>query len=216
MTALLLAAVIASQAARPAVPLDVVDVVLMVDVSHSVAYGVIKRDRLLLHDAGSALADAFEPGDAVRVGTFGREIVLDRTRLHDAAAIRAAADALGDRIGGASPIWDALVTAADALQDGTGRRAILLVTDGRSTANRIGFAEALDRLQRARVPVFVVSLDRNARPLPDPGARLTKLADTTGGTCLFVERPALAGAIRRAMTTLRAGVSGPGPRGTVR
>lgn len=206
MTALLLAAVLASQAARPAAPLDVV---LMVDVSHSVAYGVIKRDRLLLHDAGSALADAFEPGDAVRVGTFAREIVLDRARLRDAAAIRTAADALGDRIGGASPIWDALLTAADALQDGTGRRAILLVTDGRSTANRVGFEEALERLRRARVPVFVVSLDRNAKPLPDPGARLTKLAETTGGTCLFVERPALAGAVRRAMTTLRAGVSGP-------
>jgi von Willebrand factor type A domain len=200
MIAIVLAALLA-QAAAP--PKPALDVVLMIDVSQSVAYGVVKRDRLLVSDAGAALADAMQPGDAARIGTFGDSIVLDTQRLHDGAAIRSAAAALGEHIGGASPIWDALLSAASALEDGSGRRAIVVVTDGRSTANRIGFAEALGRLQEARIPVFVVSLDRNARPVPDPGARLMKLAEATGGTCLFVERPAMSAAIDRAVRTLR-------------
>src|SRR5262249_27450626 len=138
---LLLSALLTGPAARAGSPLDVV---VMVDVSHSVAVGVVKRDRALLHDAGIALAGALRPGDAARLGTFGDTIALDTTRLREAAAIRSAADALGERIGGASPIWYALVTAASALADGSGRRGIVLVTDGRSTGNRIGFAEALD------------------------------------------------------------------------
>ena len=201
MIALLLCALLASRAAQAKAPLDVV---VMVDVSHSVTFGLVKRDRTLLHDAGIALAGAIQSGDAARIGTFGDTIVLDRGRLRDAAAIRSAADGLGERIGGASPIWDALVTAASALADGSGRRGIVLVTDGRSTGNRIGFAEALDRLQRARIPVFVVSLDKSDRPLPDPGARLVKLAQATGGDCLFVDRPVMGAAIGRAVRALRA------------
>lgn len=204
MIALLLWTLLARPSAQARTP---VDVVLMVDVSRSVAYGIVRPDRTLVHDAGVALASALEPGDAARVGTFGDAIVLDTTRLHDGASVRAAADALGDRLGGASPIWDALATAASALAVGAGRRAIVVVTDGRSTGNRLGFAEALDRLQRAHIPVFVVGLDRSRLPLPDPGARLITLAGATGGTCLFVERPVMGAAIARAVTVLRAGAT---------
>jgi von Willebrand factor type A domain len=181
-----------------------VDVVMMVDVSHSVTFGVIKRDRRLMPELGEALAEALESGDTARIGTAGDAIVLDTVPLRDGAAIRAKADALGTHIGGASPIWDALVTAASALPDSSGRRGIILVTDGRSTGNKIGFADMLERVKASGIPVFVVSIDKSDKLEPDPGARLLALAKATGGTCLFVERPALRGAIMRAVHTLRA------------
>jgi Mg-chelatase subunit ChlD len=202
MTAALLAALLVWQSAGPSAPLDVV---LMVDVSHSMTFGLVRRDRVLVPDAAVALAAAFEPGDAARVGAFGDGITLDLTRLRSADAVRDVAYTLGEQIGGASPIWDALLAAAAALEDGSGRRGIVLVTDGRSTGNRVGFVEALGRLTRTRIPIFIVSLDKSDRPLPDPGARLMRLADATGGTCVFVDRPALAGAIARAVRALRAG-----------
>ena len=136
--------------------------------------------------------------------TFGDEITIDPTRLREADAVRAAAARLGERVGGRSPIWDALVTAAAAFDDSPGARGIIVLTDGRSTGNRIGFADALAQLRSRRVPVFVVSLDRSARPIPDPGARLEQLARETGGTCLFVDRPALPAAIKRSVGSLRA------------
>jgi Mg-chelatase subunit ChlD len=202
MSALVLAAIalLVSQAPQRA-PLDVV---LMVDVSHSMTYGFIKRDRGLVPAAASALADALEPGDVARVGTFGSDITIDPAPLGDPAAIRTAAAALGERIGGPSPLWDALDAAARALAASDGRRAIVVVTDGRTSGNRLGFEDTRAALARAGVPVFVVSLDKSDRALPDPGARLERIAAATGGTCVFVERGALPGAIKRAVGTLRA------------
>ena len=201
MTMLLLCALLAGleAQARPAV-----DVVLMVDVSQSVTYGTIKRDRTLVHDAGDALAAAMVAGDTARVGTFGETILLDPARLSDGAAVRAAADALTEKVGGGSPLWDALVTAAQSLENANGRRGIVVITDGRSTANRIGFADALARLEHARVPVHVVAFDKSDRAIPDPGKRLIQIAKATGGDCVFVERPAIAGAVARAVAALRA------------
>lgn len=200
MTVFLLLALLASppQARAP------LDIALMVDVSHSMTFGVIKRDRGLVPAAASAMAEALEPGDAARVGIFGSEITLDAAPLRDAPAINQVATALGERIGGPSPLWDALDTAARTLAGAGGRRGILVVTDGRTTGNRIGFRDALAALERAGIPVWFIVLDKSERPLPDPGARLEKIADATGGACLFVERRALAGAIGRAVATLRA------------
>jgi len=193
----LLALPAAQAATRPA------NVVLIVDVSHSVTYGIVKRDRTLVVDAASALAAAMQAGDTARVGTFGDEITIEPAPLKDADAVRAAGARLAERIGGRSPIWDALVAAAGTLEGAAAPRGIIVLTDGRSTGNRIGFADAVDQLKRARIPVFVVSLDKSDRPIPDPGARLEQLAAATGGTCLFVDRPALPAAITRSVSTLR-------------
>ena len=193
----LLALPAAQAATRPA------NVVLIVDVSHSVTYGIVKRDRTLVVDAASALAAAMQAGDTARVGTFGDEITIEPTPLKDADAVRAAGARLAERIGGRSPIWDALVAAAGTLEGAGAPRGIIVLTDGRSTGNRIGFADAVDQLKRAGIPVFVVSLDKSDRPIPDPGARLEQLAAATGGTCLFVDRPALPAAIKRSVSSLR-------------
>jgi Mg-chelatase subunit ChlD len=210
MIALVLLALLAI-AAPPQTPRSV-DVVLIVDVSHSVTYGLVKRDRALVVEAASALAAALQPGDTARVGTFGDEITIDPAPLKDADAVRAAGARLAEHIGGRSPIWDALVAAAALIEGSTAPHGIVVLTDGRSTGNRIGFADALAQLRKGRVPVFVVSLDKSDRPIPDPGARLVQLASETGGTCLFVERPALPAAIRRSLATLRQATATAPPR----
>ena len=202
MSALALLALLALPAAQAAT--RPANVVLIVDVSHSVTYGIVKRDRTLVLDAASALAAAMQAGDTARVGTFGDEITIEPTPLKDADAVRAAGARLAERIGGRSPIWDALVAAAETLEGAEAPRGIIVLTDGRSTGNRIGFADAVDQLKRARIPIFVVSLDKSDRPIPDPGARLEQLAAATGGTCLFVDRPALPAAITRSVSSLRA------------
>jgi len=201
MSALALLALLALPAAQAAT--RPANVVLIVDVSHSVTYGIVKRDRTLVVDAASALAAAMQAGDTARVGTFGDEITIEPAPLKDADAVRAAGARLAERIGGRSPIWDALVAAAGTLEGAGAPRGIIVLTDGRSTGNRIGFADAVDQLKRAGIPVFVVSLDKSDRPIPDPGARLEQLAAATGGTCLFVDRPALSAAIKRSVSSLR-------------
>lgn len=202
MTALLCIALRVLTAAPQPQP-QPVDVALIVDVSHSMTFGVIKRDRTLVRDAAEALAAAASAGDTARLGTFGEEIALESTPRGDAAAIRALGEKLAERIGGRSPVWDAVVAAAGAFEGAGTRRGIVVITDGRATGNRIGFKDALAQVQRTGIPVFVIALDKSDRPIPDPGARLEELAGATGGTCVFVERRAMPAAIRRAVTTLR-------------
>jgi hypothetical protein len=200
MMPLLLALLLLPAAPQPKTPLSVV---LVVDVSNSVTRPFVRRDRTLVRDAGSALAGAIEADDTVRLGVFGDTIVVDPLPLRDGAAIRARAEMMNVNGGSVSPVWDALARAASALEADEGRRGIVLVTDGRSTGNRLGFADIVAQLRRAGIPVFVVSVDADEGTRPDPGARLKQLAKETGGTCLFVDRKVMPAAIARSVRTLR-------------
>jgi hypothetical protein len=181
------------------------DLVLMLDVSQSVSHpGFFKTDRTLPPEAGAAIASVMEPHDRVRLGVFGAAIEMTPEPLSGAALTQAAA-AFGasEAVGGPSPVWDALDHAATALADSTGRRAIIVVTDGRSTANRIGFADILQRLERERLPVYVVMLDLKRSPLPDPGVRMRQLAERTGGSVIVVKREGAWAGIKRAVALIR-------------
>ena len=184
-----------------------IDVVLMVDVSGSITQGVFKRDASLITDAAAALAAGMAPGDTARVGTFGTEVRLSPAPLIDPEAVHKAARALTGAIGGASPLWDALDASAVALSTAASRRGIIVLTDGRSSANKTSFADALTRLENARVAVFAIGLESGGAPEPNPTARLSYLADVTGGTYHAAKRKDVEAAVKQAVTALRAGVS---------
>jgi uncharacterized protein (DUF58 family) len=188
----------------PAAPIDVV---LMVDVSSSITQGVFKRDASLITDAASALASVMARGDSARVGTFGNGIRLASAAVSDPEGIQKAATALTETIGGASPLWDALGASSVALSSGGPRRGIIVLTDGRSSANRMSFGDVLTKLETARVAVFVVGLESGASPEPNPTARLSYLADVTGGAYRPVKRKDVADAVKQAVAALRAGAT---------
>lgn len=207
-TALRAAAVLLGTIATPAWPQPSragLDLVLMLDVSQSVSHpGFIKTDRTLPADGAAAIASVIEPVDRVRLGVFGATIELTPEPLSGAALAQAAAGfGAGDAVGGPSPVWDALDRAVTALAGSTLRRGIIIVTDGRSTANRIGFVDVLQRLERDRLPVFVVMLDLKRSPTPDPGIRMRQLAERTGGSVIVVKREGAWAGIKRAVTLLR-------------
>lgn len=180
-----------------------VDVVLMVDVSASITRGAFKSDASLITDAASALSSVIEPGDTARIGTFGTEVRLNAAVLRDPDAIQKAASALTDTIGGASPLWDALDASALALSTGGRLRGIIVLTDGRSSANRIAFGEMLTRLENARVAVFVIGLESGGAPEPNPTARLSYLADVSGGAYRPAKRKDVAEGVKEAVVALR-------------
>jgi Mg-chelatase subunit ChlD len=186
-----------------------IDVALLVDVSDSMTLGPFQRDGGIVAEAADAVAQRLIQGDIARIGTFGSQISMQHA-VADPASLRLAASQLRARIGGSSPIWDAIAEAATALSNESGRRGIIVITDGRATGNRLGFEELLERLKLASLPVFVVSIDpwseklaNRTRPNPDPGTSLERLARTTGGICIFVERKALLSALVRTIDSLR-------------
>jgi hypothetical protein len=98
-----------------------------------------------------------------------------------------------DRLG-PSPLWDALDEAITLSADPSGRPAIVLFSDGKSSGNVHGLDEVIERARRLHVSVSVVVegagtffLARTVSPL-DPADLLERLTQATGGLKLL-DRP---------------------------
>src|SRR5512144_1813768 len=173
--------------------------IVMLDVS-----GSMEGNLPLLRGASDQLFARLRPHDVVRVGTFGRDIVInpstftrDPDELRRALPTSIAPDA-------PTPLWRALDQAMDALKgDAEERPVILVLTDGKDSG-MIGFrqpfvsqAEIIDRARREDVMVYAIGMrSRSRQPmqpgigrgglqamlsadLPDPG--LAVVAEQTGG-----------------------------------
>jgi hypothetical protein len=139
-----------------------------------------------------AVADNAGPGTEIRVLSFGTGLRLSPGWLRTRSELAVAMDC-GDTLNGPSPIWDAVYRGVEVLEERPGPRAILMVTDGKSSANVHGFQEALERSKQGGVRINIglarTELWRTSRPpmtlnanrAGDPAERLKKLAEGTGG-----------------------------------
>jgi hypothetical protein len=170
-------------------------VVLLFDVSASVdfTFGRGSAADNLRKTIDEWLAAARPAGDRWQLGSFARRIRLGAgftgslDELRDAAReVLTVPDA--ERYG-PSPVWDAVDAAVTALEPETGRRAVVVVTDGRSTGNQRGMGEVMTHALAAGVPVSIISNAANqAFPvggamllLVQPEIGLQLIADETGG-----------------------------------
>jgi VWFA-related protein len=134
--------------------------------------------------------------DRVQVGSFGKQISIGPPIANNSRALLTAVQkALDPREAdtlGPSPIWDAVDAAVTALAQADGRRAVLLVTDGRGTGNRHGPEEVSRRAALAGVAVSVlgedfemtIRQDGNTGVRVRPGIALEFVANATGGLYL--------------------------------
>lgn len=186
--------------------------VVLLDVSASTEVTVDS----LLEPLQTTLVRAFVPGDRVAFGRFGGSPThVDRRFTSQPDAMKDAARAVltpppetppVTRIRGlngafgldASPIWDAVDEAVTVLESEPGRRAIILLTDGRSTGNVRSLDEAIRHAVAADVSVFVAGegLDEEiyqdnwtVKAQVQPTVLLELLARTTGGACAPVFGP---------------------------
>jgi VWFA-related protein len=174
-----------------------ITVALLVDTSSSMRLG----GRIDLARKGAiAFVDAMSPDDRLLVMHFD-----DRLYGGDAPAVdRKAAKEQLEAItpGGGTALYDALYTAADRLTGIEGRRAIVLLSDGRDqalTENEPGslhlFEEALERVQRSDAAVYAIGLGHRLDQEMDLEQRrslkdmLDVLARQTGGRSYFPEHP---------------------------
>jgi hypothetical protein len=179
-------------------------VVVLLDVSASTEVTVDS----LLEPVQTTLVRAFTPGDRVAFGRFGGTAThVDRRFTSQPDAMKEAARAVLTappeappmvRIRGlngafgldASPIWDAVDEAVTVLESEPGRRAIILLTDGRPTGNVRSLDETIRHAIAADVGVFVVGEGLDEEIYQDnwtvkaqvrPTVFIESLAGTTGG-----------------------------------
>lgn len=125
---------------------------IIVDIS-----GSMEAKMSLARAACTRFVDGIREGDVFAIYTFGGTKVK---MLQDFSEIRDVNDALWDtRADGMTPLYDAVVTAADALAARPERRrAILIVSDGADTQSRASFDGALRRIIDAEISVYAVDL----------------------------------------------------------
>lgn len=171
-----------------------VSVVVMIDVTASTVWpgpeGRAETERPLNED----LLAQFRKEDRVRFASVARRVImasgfttdrrLTRQGLIDAMAPRS------EERSGPSPIWDALDSALSALEPEPGRRAVILISDGKATGNHKDLSEVADRAIALGIPVSTVATGQgpvilaqasNQNALVRPGLAMERLSEATGG-----------------------------------
>ena len=179
-----------------------VSVVVMVDITASTLWpgpqgglGIEKplNDQLLAH---------FRKEDRVRFASVGRQVVMasafttDR-RLTQQGLIEAMAPRPEARAG-PSPVWDALDAALSALEPEPGRRAVILLSDGKATGNHKDLSEVADRALALGIPVstlytgqgpVILAQASKQNALVRPGLAMERLSEATGGLAVVMAAP---------------------------
>lgn len=82
--------------------------------------------------------------------------------------------------GGHTALYDAIAKGVDSVQGVSGRRAVIVLTDGIANRGTLDINKAIEFSTKAYVSVYVIGLGQDVRT-----ARLERIAQETGGTYFF-------------------------------
>jgi hypothetical protein len=168
-------------------------VALLLDLTSSAAWPGGGSTGPLFKTIRDHVLDLLPEGTPLLIGSFGRSVQwqgdVSLERAEQLRQLRSAVSLPEDRRSGPSPVWDTVAEAVAILQPRSGRRAVLLVTDGQTTGNRLGLADVADRAIAAGVSINIVftgpsGVIRQTREVAAgvyPDRPLTQLATATGG-----------------------------------
>lgn len=151
----------------------------------------------MVEELGDAVAAALRffqevltPSDRAAVITFANapHLAVRFTGRLD----RLAGGVAGLRADGETALYDSLAFALHYFSGLTGKRAIVLISDGADTRSRTRFEDVLDFARRTGVAIYTVGLALPSSP-PEPGMVLERLARETGGRAFRVDRAARLG-----------------------
>lgn len=153
---------------------------LAIAVDHS--FSVSERSLRDATDASQRLISGLRPDDGVMLLGIGSGVeVLAPLSIDHRPAFDAVARL---ERWGTTPLFDAIREAIAAIDQATGRRALVLVTDGADRYSASTAAEMVDVARRHDVLVYPVTLGRQPVPVlvelaTATGARATAVADTS-------------------------------------
>jgi Ca-activated chloride channel family protein len=139
--------------------------------------------------------------DRAMLVQFDTTVLQLRSMTNSASALHFALSRMSQRAAakGGTLLYDAVyVVAKDALAKETGRKAMVILTDGGDVGSRRSLAEAIEQAQRADVQVYSIQYsmfkglsggNTGRAPQADPGLEaLQKLSESTGGHVFTVSR----------------------------
>jgi hypothetical protein len=189
-------------------------IVFLYDLTISVSYQPIARDEGLREVTKWLISD-LQRGDSLRFGFVTTRLHLSRrfaaTELtdffHRVVQTTDVPDA--DRFG-TSPLWDAMDAAVTAAATDPGRRAIIIMTDGRSTGNRLSVDDLVAHAKTAGVSIWPIDYAPSEWYLPDragrtdkPAELLKSIAAQTGGQYTPLPTPPSLTSLATAFVSIR-------------
>ncbi len=142
---------------------------ILIDVSGSLSSSDLANEKA----AAKQLISQMGASDMVAIYSFTDDVKLLRDYTSDKALLNAAVDAASG--GGSTALYKAIQTASQTLGGRTGRKAIVLMTDGDDTVGGATIDQAIAAAKTAGVPVFPVGFGSANTSI------LTRLATETGG-----------------------------------
>lgn len=134
--------------------------------------------------ASQFLANLIRPTDTAFAVAFASRPHLLMGQTSDLEAV---VDTIrGLRAGGQTALHDALMTSLYYLRGVTGRRALVLLSDGEDTSSAAAFADVLEYARHSEVVVYAIGLgigDNQAQLL----ANLDRIASVTGGRAFLID-----------------------------
>jgi Ca-activated chloride channel family protein len=152
-------------------------VALAIDRSVSMA----GRPLTMARTAGRAFVAGLKPDDrAMLIGISGAVDVLAPLSA-DKGPLLKALDALDPW--STTSLHDALIRSIDLLEGETGRRAIVLLSDGEDRYSKASAADVLERARRSDVLIYPIAISRKRAPL------FAELATVSGGRSFHLKDP---------------------------
>ena len=149
------------------------DFPLSVAVAIDRSFSMSGRQLPIARDAARTFLERLRPGDQAMIVAIGSEVQTVAPLSTDRRVQLDAVQRL--EAWGTTGLHDAIIAAIDAIQPATGRRALVLLSDGTDRYSHASAADARDRARRSDVMVYPVVLGKTRPPL------FAELAALTGG-----------------------------------
>jgi Ca-activated chloride channel family protein len=163
--------------ASEGVPLDLV---LAIDVSSSMTESMPKVKTTVKEFLG-----AISPKDQVTVLGFNDSIFTLTRKSSDPATRLRAVDRLAPW--GATALYDTVIAGVDLLGRETGRKAILVFTDGEDQGSHAAISDAERKLESSGVTLYMIGQGRGIRMEPLKKT-MNRLAGASGGRAFVTEK----------------------------
>ena len=175
-----------------------ITVCLLLDMSGSVTHRLLR-----IRDGSLHFIKALTSADRARIGTFGAEIAISPILTGDQAVLeRILREELWP--GGATPLWGALGAAVDSLEGESGRRVVLIISDGAAGSALAGYPARVGAVTDRVIDGGYMLYSIGVRSVDASDRDLAYLTDRSGGARFTLADDAdLAGTFTRVADELR-------------
>lgn len=135
--------------------------------------------------AAAFFSDVMRAGDKAFVVSFDVRPQMIRNWTANAGELTSGLAAL--RADESTALFDAIALSLYDFNGVKGRRALVVVTDGKDTASKLSFDQTLEYARRVGVPIYGIGIDIGPAEV-DVRYRFSKLCNETGGAAYYIDR----------------------------